>query len=271
MKLNRVVVVFKKPHLVRGAAAHQKNHMMTVQYVEKIFKELGIPHKIILRDKMESLPPGCPLRADLIITIGGDGTVLSASHFAGKTPVLGVNSVPKTSVGFFCAANAKNFKKRILGIMRGSRSPTLLPLLEVSINGKKLPFRALNDILFASVSPAETVQYTIQAGGKKERQRGSGVWIAAGPGSTAGICSGGGKVAAITSRKIQYLARELYPIPGVRYRLKKGFVPAGKSIRLISQISHGVAFLDGAKLSYPLERGNTLTVRIAPRKLRIFL
>ena len=271
MKLNHVVIVYKKPSHIRVATARQKSHLSTIGGVQKILKETGLGYRIILRDRMEARPPARPLKTDLIITVGGDGTVLSASHYAGNIPILGVNSMPKTSIGFFCAANLKNFKKRLSGIMGNRLKPKSLPLLQVTIDGKRLPFRALNDILFASASPAETVQYTIQAGAKKERQRGSGVWIAAGPGSTAGICSAGGKVSSISSEKIQFLARELYPIRGVRYKLKRGFVKRGGSIKITSEMKHGAAFLDGAKLAYPMGRGSALSVRVSGRKLRIFL
>jgi NAD kinase len=271
MKLNRVIVVYKKPAAVRGGHVHRKGHLGTIETVQRILREEKIPYRIILRDKLESMSPNRPPRADLIITIGGDGTVLSASHFAGNASILGVNSSPKTSVGFFCAANAKNFRKVIAAVGRSLIKPTLLPLLEVSLDGKQLPFLALNDVLFASASPAETVQYTLRVGRKKERQRGSGVWIAAGPGSTAGICSAGGTVTNVASRRIQYLARELYPIPGVRYRLRRGFASPGGTIGIDSEISHGVAFLDGAKLTYPLKRGATLSVRVSRHRLRIFL
>jgi len=301
MKLNHVIVVFKKPSMLHGTGGKsalprlkrvspdlfrrrllmQKSHVKTIEQVQKILKELEIPHEVIERKKLESPsnPPSPPflkggagkLQASLIITIGGDGTVLAASHVAGNIPILGVNSMPRTSVGFFCAANASTFKQKITEIKSNRLRFTSLPLLEVSIDGKRLPYLPLNDILFVASSPAETVQYMIQVGQQKERQRGSGVWIAAGPGSTAGICSAGGKVTTVTSRRIQYLARELYPIPGTVYRFRKGFIPPGKSIKITSEMSDGMAFLDGSKLMYPVPRGSTLAVRIAHQRLRIFL
>ena len=310
MKLNRVVIIFKKPSSLHGPSKKgslarlknispdlfrrrilmQESHLRTIEHVEKVLQEFKIRYKIISREKLEhpSNPPFPPFLkggvggfyfspprqgrpTDLIITIGGDGTVLAASHVAGNTPILGVNSMPKTSVGFFCAADAASFKQRLIDIKRGKFRFASLPLLEVSLDGKRLPFQALNDILFAATSSAETVQYTIQVGRKKERQRGSGVWIAAGPGSTAGIRSAGGKVTAINSKRIQYLARELYPIPGTTYRLKRGFISPGKSLRIISEISDGIAYLDGTKIVYPVHRGAIISVRIAPIKLRIFL
>lgn len=286
MKLNRVVVVYKKPSAIRGAAVgaklgrlkrmspdlyrrtviQKRSHLSAIAQVQRALEELHIPHMTVLRDRLKG-----GLKTDLIITVGGDGTVLAASHIAGGTPILGVNSMPKTSVGFFCAATAQSFRQKISSIRRALLKPASLPLIEVSIDGKKLPYLALNDILFASASPAETVQYTIKVGSRKERQRGSGVWVAAGPGSTAGISSAGGKMTDITSRRLQYLARELYPIPGVRYKMKRGFVPQGKHILIQSEMSQGIAFLDGAKLAYTVHKGSVLKIGISPRRAHIFL
>lgn len=286
MKLNRVVVVYKKPSAIRGAAAgatlkrlkrsspdlyrrttgQRKSHLATVEQVTRVLKELKIHFKVILRDELK---PG--LKADLIITIGGDGTVLAASHVSGTVPILGTNSMPKTSVGFFCAATAGSIRQKIENIRRGRLKPVSLPLLEASIDGKRLPYFALNDILFAARSPAETVQYTIRIGSRKERQRGSGVWIAAGPGSTAGIYSAGGKIMDITSKRIQYVARELYPIPGTRYTLKRGFLPAHRAVSIQSEMSEGTAFLDGTKLAYPVPRGSVLKIGVSQHRLHIYL
>ena len=62
-------------------------------------------------------PPQAPGRAatapparkpDLVVTIGGDGTLLAASHAIGDTPILGINSAPDFSVGFFCSGRLGN-------------------------------------------------------------------------------------------------------------------------------------------------------------------
>ncbi len=38
---------------------------------------------------------------DLVVTVGGDGTMLDASHRVRETPILGFNSDPDRSVGYF--------------------------------------------------------------------------------------------------------------------------------------------------------------------------
>ena len=115
MKLNHVLVVFKhriggagsrSGEASRAAARWQKRHDQSLAAVLAALDKLCIPTKVIDRRKLR---PG--LRADLVIAVGGDGTVLAAAHAAGDMPILGVNSMPGRSGGFFCAAIAKNIGK----------------------------------------------------------------------------------------------------------------------------------------------------------------
>ena len=66
--------------------------------IYKILEELQIPYKTIKRETLNTEVK--KYKADLIITVGGDGTILAVSDYAEKTPVLGVNSMPKSSRGF---------------------------------------------------------------------------------------------------------------------------------------------------------------------------
>jgi NAD+ kinase len=41
---------------------------------------------------------------ELVVTLGGDGTLLWASHLVGPdTPIVAINTAPRASVGYFCA------------------------------------------------------------------------------------------------------------------------------------------------------------------------
>ncbi|HOD00235.1 MAG TPA: NAD(+)/NADH kinase, partial [Myxococcota bacterium] len=46
---------------------------------------------------------------DLVIAVGGDGTVLDIARFIRNTPLLAVNSSPSTSFGHFCATTSEGF------------------------------------------------------------------------------------------------------------------------------------------------------------------
>jgi len=211
------------------------------------------------------------IQTDLIITVGGDGTVLAASHFAGHCPIFGINSAPQTSTGFFCLAGPQNFRRYLGTILKGKRRPVLLPRLEVKINGEKLPYPALNELLFACRLQGETARYRIRIGKREEEQKSSGVWVATGAGSTAAIYSAGGKKDSPYSKRLQYWVREPFLYPKNNYRLVKGFLKLRQKITLISEMRSGMIFIDGGKLNYHVPRYARVTARGGVSPLKIFL
>lgn len=66
-------------------------HKNTIAFCQDILRRKCLEWETILRNDLSE-----PIRhADIVITIGGDGTLLRASHFIDDTvPVLGVNSDP---------------------------------------------------------------------------------------------------------------------------------------------------------------------------------
>lgn len=67
-------------------------------------RQAHIQFEMHLRDELQS-----PIRdVDLVITVGGDGTLLQASHYLDSSiPVLGVNSDP-TQIDEVCPADLKS-------------------------------------------------------------------------------------------------------------------------------------------------------------------
>ncbi len=272
MKLNRVLIVIKL-HAGDAACADRnagraldKMHAAALSAVERSLSAMKIEYGISSREEIPAR-----FKADLIVPVGGDGTFLAAAHAAGNVPLLGVNASPDSSVGFFCAAKASDFTSFIERICEGRIKPLNLPLIETTIDKKAIACMALNDVLFAADSPAEAARYTLKVGDKKETQRSSGIWIAAGPGSTAAINAAGGKAMPIESRRIQYLVREPCPMPGSRYNLTRGILPAGASIEIFSETKRASVYVDGHGHSFRVPRGSTISCRIANQSLSVFL
>ncbi|MBI4126076.1 MAG: NAD(+)/NADH kinase [Deltaproteobacteria bacterium] len=268
MKLNRVLVVYKslsdedRATLSRHRRQHHHRHNETLDAIVRTLRHHRIPYRLLNRRKLRH-----GFTASLIVTIGGDGTVLSAVHVAGAIPILGVNSRPGKSVGFYCAATRATFPHILRQVLQESWKPAKLPLLEAKINGKPFPFLALNDILVASTVPSDLMSYRLRVGTQTEWQRSSGLWICAGPGTTAGYHSAGGKSAAMTSSQLRYLVREPCPFPGQRpgqrYRFARGVIPRGQTIRITGDGKGATICLDGPSLVTHLKAGDVLTVRIA--------
>jgi hypothetical protein len=69
----------------------RKVHMDAIKYCQLILQQRPVDWEPIFRNNLAQ-----PIRnVDLVITVGGDGTLLQASHFMDDTvPILGVNSDP---------------------------------------------------------------------------------------------------------------------------------------------------------------------------------
>lgn len=272
MKLNKVLVVYRHKvsigaKAIRGGPSRQMIHDSAIERVTKDLSSRQIAFSLLDRNDLSEEV----LSADLIVPVGGDGTALAVAHMAGETPLLGVNSMPDHSVGFFCTSRAENFGAIIDKILAESLKAKKLPLIEASVDSKPLPYLALNEILFAGTTPAETANYILKAGRKSEVQKSSGVWIAAGPGSTAAIYSAGGKKLPISSRHLQFLVREPCGIPGRQTKLVHGILKNNSQISITSLMGDGFAYIDGAKNAYPVPEGSTLKVRISNKTLSIYL
>src|SRR6185436_3893799 len=110
--------------------------------------------------------------------------------------------------------------------LEGKLRPSLLSRMRVSLNGKTLHARVLNEALFCHASPAATSRYILGLNRKgkatgKEDQRSSGIWIGPAAGSTAAQRSSGGKILPLTSKHIQYVVREPYTPAGGHFRYAK--------------------------------------------------
>ncbi len=136
-----------------------------------------------------------PGDVDLVITVGGDGTILGVVPFCGETPILGVNA---GALGFLTAFDAADCESRLSEVLSGKMIVTELLMLcvEVERNGKITErFHALNDAVVTGDRVSRTVVLDVHAGGRHmARVRGDGMIAATPTGSTAYSMSAGGPV-----------------------------------------------------------------------------
>jgi NAD+ kinase len=253
----------------RLRSAHQE-HVETIEEVRKVFS--GLDAIVAWHDWAPGfrVDGGC----DLIVTVGGDGTVLAASHGVGPgIPLLGVNSAPNHSVGFFCAAK-KGSVREALALALADRLPRAeLTRMRVELNERVLHERVLNEALFCHASPAATSRYilrlTRRGSGKpgdamecfaQEEQKSSGVLVGPAAGSTAAQQSAGGHVLPLSSRKLQYVVREPYRPRADAMRLALGQVDENEAVVLKSQMREARVFLDGDRIVHELGIGDVVTM-----------
>jgi NAD+ kinase len=282
----RIVLVLKQTVLARGgdAARMSRRGDPTARRLPWAHREHGrtvsaVRHALRERSLDWEEVPGHPItrhahrllaNADLVVTIGGDGTLLAASHHVSTGALLGVNSAPGDSIGHFCGAHRGSFDSTLRAMLDGRLRPRELTRLALRLDGRLLPEPALNDVLVAHPIPAATSRYRLKVGGRTEEHRSSGMWISTAAGSTAGIRSAGGRVMPIGSRRLQYLVRELLREPGRRYRLDRGFVRPPGGLIVSSKMPDGRLWIDGSRIVHRFPFGSRLSVDTSAPVLRIF-
>jgi len=207
---------------------------------------------------------------DLYISVGGDGTILDASHYSGGAKILGGNSSPGESVGNFCCCTAANFEEILKKILDGGIKSHKLPRLRILLNGKPLPFGAMNDILFAHKIPAATSRYIIKVKEQHEIHKSSGVWVSTAAGSTGAILSAGGAGMDIKSGSIQFVVREPFSRRDEPYRITGGVVKPGE-LAFVSRMVRGAVYIDGQRKCFSVGFGDLITFEFDTRNIDIFL
>lgn len=257
------------PTVSRLRRSHE-DHLETCAEVEKAVSEISVDAQFVegARSRVEGT-------FDLVVTIGGDGTLLAASHRVGPdVPILGVNSAPDHSVGFFCGARKGTVKKALSQFFHGSLKGTVLTRMRVDLNDRCLHRRVLNDALFCHEIPAATSRYILRVtqGDRhvdEEEQRSSGIWVGPAAGSTAAQRSAGGRVLPLASRKIQYVVREPYTPTGDRLALSRGTIDEEGSLVLSSKMREAKLFLDGHHIVHGATMGDVITMRRSEETLTI--
>jgi len=282
----KVLVVYKKTALQRYDAEHDPRlsalldegdasvaklrtahqaHMDTVTRARKELAALGVD--VVFRQPSRAHPPE---RWDLVVTLGGDGTLLWSSHGVGsKTPMVAINSDPDNSVGYFCAGDRHDLEETLTAALEGKLQATRLARMEVGVDDAVLSRRVLNDILFCHECPAAATRYIMRFGEHVESHTSSGIWAGPAAGSTAAQRSAGGKVLPLRSKKLQWVVREPYTPGGEKLELVKGLVAQGAELSLKTKIREGRIYLDGANMVSSVDIGSTITLRLSPEPLTL--
>lgn len=140
---------------------------------------------------------------DLVISLGGDGTLLRAAHLVGTSeiPILGLSY---GHVGFLTAANPEEgdilrvVSDALADEMHVSRRATLCcEVHSVLQNGEKrvIVAQALNDLALTRGPLSDMVEFDICVSGHHiDRLRGDGVVVSTATGSTGYALSAGGPI-----------------------------------------------------------------------------
>ena len=122
---------------------------------------------------------------DLVIVLGGDGTLTSISHnIDSNTPVMGVNSHPRSgdpngSLGFYMDSSIETFSQDLEAALSGNAIVNRLPRLQATIettSGNKIRSDpAMNDLLVANTHQYAPSKYNLRRGDIDIKQQSSGL------------------------------------------------------------------------------------------------
>jgi NAD+ kinase len=226
-----------------------RENKAALREVVRTIEKAGAQPKVVYRGNLAASP-----LYDLIITVGGDGTFFMAAHRAHGTPILGVNSVPTSSLGLFSAANRSTFAAMLEKALERGLPALQLNRMTILINDRARPELALNDVLIAHPSPAALSRFSVSVDdGKAEVQRSSGIWISTAAGSTAAIRAAGGRRMPLASRRLQYLVREPYDWPSTP-RLRHGYAKTAIELRVL--MNQANLWVDGVRTRIDLDLGD---------------
>lgn len=259
------LLVKRKDPAVRSWLESHAEHQRTVDLVMKELERAGAQAMLLKRAHAAFDPSG----AELVIAVGGDGTLLAASHNVDDIPILGVNSAPKHSVGFFCGATRKDFRKLLGQALSGKLRKVSLWRMAVAVNGRLRSKRVLNEALFCHNSPAATSRYILQIGKTTETQRSSGIWIGPPAGSTAAQRSAGGKILPLASRQLQLVVREPYTPRGKKNALARAIIKPNQRVIVTSKMDDSSLFLDGPQRTIPVRLGDEIEFSLADTPLQV--
>jgi len=187
---------------------------------------------------------------DLIISVGGDGTFLSASHFIENQPILGVNSNTKRSEGALTSSTLENLEKKLKKIIKGKFKIKNYERIQTKIKTDKkelLTKPALNEIFIGNINPHHISNYIIKKKKFKEFQKSSGILVTTGTGSKAWYKAMGGKPFKGIKKELRFKIREPSPGKMNKIKLKHGKINKNEKLEIISKMNHGILTVDSIR------------------------
>lgn len=136
-------------------------------------------------------------QADIAVSVGGDGTLLTAARYVVKygLPLVGINL---GRLGFLADVTMDDLKRHLTDIFKGRYQKEKRFLLEGNIqlqHQQEVNYIALNDIILSSHESISMIEFEVFSDGKLiNKQRADGLIVTTPTGSTAYALSGGGPI-----------------------------------------------------------------------------
>lgn len=202
---------------------------------------------------------------DLVVSVGGDGTMLRAarSAHAADVPLLGIN---QGTLGYLTEVDEGEETKALQAISSGDYRIEERMMLACEVDEADQPqvFVGLNEVLVERGSGHRLVRLLVSVGGERLGEfNADGIIVATPTGSTAYALSAGGPI-------VSPRAKVLVVVPVSAHMIfARPFVLAPDETVVIQEVSGRASLsLDGV-VGCDLSDGATVTVRRHPRSLKL--
>lgn len=193
-------IIFKTVGLY--SSLNNKNITKIANHIYEVLNNLDInvvvPKNLPLKNLEKKIQPVSQNKikneCDLIIAIGGDGTLISSARTYGfmGLPILGVNL---GNLGFLTDIPPENLTSSLIEIVKGNYKEDQRFFLESSVNNIKKEHVALNEVVIHSGQFAQMFEYELYLDDVfVYRQKADGIIISTPTGSTAYSLSGNGSI-----------------------------------------------------------------------------
>ncbi len=206
---------------------------------------------------------------DLILTVGGDGTILRVAQILDGAPIP-ITGVNLGQLGFLTEISSDDNGERLLALLAGKGWCDERAMLEAelhqTVNGKKetLSFHALNDVVVARGAIARIIEVTASVDGAKvDTYKADGALVASATGSTGYSLAAGGPI--LNPQSTHLLLVPILPHLSMHYPLV--LHPESIINLRLSTTSPATLSIDG-HISIELYDGASVTVRASAKRTR---
>ncbi len=206
---------------------------------------------------------------DLVVTLGGDGTVLYAARCFSSvgTPLFPINL---GTLGFIAAIHKDQWREEFLSYMEGRKTPSSRLMAEIRVlRGDKEVFvsKALNDVVVSAAGISKIIRLRARRGELDlGHYRADGLIIATPTGSTAYSVAAGGPI--LDPEMDAFIINPICPFTLSNRPL---VIPADRPIQIEveqEQRSEVIMTVDGQVVE-PLTRGDVIVVQRTLKKIPI--
>lgn len=205
--------------------------------------------------------------SDLLICIGGDGTILRAAHAAylSETPIIGVNL---GKLGFMTELRMEETMNSLPDILEGKGWIDERAMLEAEFSdgnsNETRKFYALNDVVVARGPIVRVINVQVSIGSEKlSNYKTDGIVMATATGSTGYSMAAGGPILYPQSK--DYILLPLVPHLSLAFPL---VLPSSAVAHLkVSTVNQAALSIDG-HIQYPLYDGANVAVRHSTKTIK---